>query len=219
MKASKRLAEAVKSAGGTVLAYDAPRSRELPRWIAAEAERRGIEVEPDAARLLIDRMGTGTVRLSTELDRLALWAGDGGTVGVDDLEEMIADTSEEMVWSLSDAVVERRAGSAVRLIERLSAQSESLPGIVYGVAGRLRKAHLAASQLEAGRPVKDVQSSLKMSPYAAKMVVKSVRSTSPAELRAASCAFADLEWWSRGGAEYPEATALTLAVRRAAGGG
>jgi hypothetical protein len=30
---------------------------------------------------------------------------------------------------------------------------------------------------------------------------------------------ADLEWWTRGGSDYPEPVALTLAVRRAAGGG
>jgi hypothetical protein len=30
---------------------------------------------------------------------------------------------------------------------------------------------------------------------------------------------ADLEWWSRGGSEYPDDVALTLAVLRAAGAG
>jgi hypothetical protein len=107
----------------------------------------------------------------------------------------------------------------VQIAERLTAQSESLPGIVYAVANRLRKAHQAASELEAGRPASEVQKGLGMSPFAAKMVVRSVASTSPGELRAASCALADLEWWTRGGAEYPETTALSLAVRRAAGSG
>lgn len=219
VKAPKKLADAVQKAGGEVLSFDAPPARALPRWLGEEAKRRGFELEPDAARLLIERMGTGTVRLANELDRLALWAGDGGSVGLRDLEQMIADTSEAMVWSLSDAIVERRPGAAVRFADRLTAQSESLPKIVYGVAGRLRKAHQAATELEAGRSPRDVASGLRMSPYAAKIVVRSVSGTSPAELRAASCALADLEWWSRGGAEYTETTALTLAVRRAAGTG
>ena len=221
VRAPKKLAEAVRDAGGEVLSYDAPKGRRLPAWIAEEASRRGFEIDADAARLLTDRMGTGTVRIAMELDRLALWAGEGGTVGAADLEAMVADTSEEMVWSLSDAVVERRTGDATRLAERLAAQGESLPGIVYGVAGRLRRAHRAASEIEAGRAPKDVQGELGMSPYAAKMLVRSVRDTSPGEIRAATCALADLEWWSRGGADYGDSTALTLAVRRAAraGGG
>ena len=219
VKAPKKLADAVREAGGEVVSYDAPKGRRLPSWIAEEATRRGFEIDADAARILIDRMGKETVRLATELDRLALWAGEGGTVRATDLEAMIADTSEEMVWSLSDAVVERRTGDATRLADRLTAQGESLPGIVYGVAGRLRRAHRAASEIEAGRPPREVQGELGMSPYAAKMLVRSVRDTSPGEIRAATCALADLEWWSRGGADYGDSTALTLAVRRAARSG
>lgn len=219
VRAPKKLGEAVERAGGDVLTFDAPAARALPKWLREGAGRRGFDLEPDAARLLIERMGAGTVRLANELDRLALWAGEGGAVTADDLRAMIADTSEAMVWSLSDAIVERRPGVAVRYADRLEAQSEGLPKIVYGVAGRLRKAHQAASELDAGRSPRDVASGLRMSPYAAKMVVKSASATSPAALRAASCALADLEWWSRGGAEFTEATALTLAVRRAASAG
>jgi DNA polymerase III delta subunit len=221
VRAPKKLADAVRDAGGDVVSYEAPKGRKLPTWIAEEAARRGFDIDADAARLLTDRMGTGTVRLATELDRLALWAGEGGTVRAADLEAMIADTSEEMVWNLSDAIVERRDGDATRLAERLATQGESLPGIVYGVAGRLRRAHRAASEIEAGRDPREVQGELGMSPYAAKMLVRSVRDTSPGQIRAAACALADLEWWSRGGAEYGDSAALTLAVRRAArsGGG
>jgi hypothetical protein len=58
-----------------------------------------------------------------------------------------------------------------------------------------------------------------MHPYAARMLVRGVRGTSSLELRAATCAVADLEWWTRGGSEYPDDVALTLAVLRAAGAG
>jgi hypothetical protein len=51
------------------------------------------------------------------------------------------------------------------------------------------------------------------------MLVERVRGASAGQLRAATCAIADLEWWTRGGSEYPDDVALTLAVRRAAGAG
>jgi hypothetical protein len=44
-----------------------------------------------------------------------------------------------------------------------------------------------------------------------------VSGTSSDELRGAIAAVADLEVWSRGGSDYDESVALTLAVRRAAG--
>ena len=57
-----------------------------------------------------------------------------------------------------------------------------------------------------------------MAPYPAKMLVRSVRGVDPAELSEAIGAVADLEWWTRGGSDYRDEVALTLAVRRAAGG-
>ena len=89
---------------------------------------------------------------------------------------------------------------------------------MYRAARRLRDAHAAALELEAGRSQKQVEASLRMHPYAAKMLLRRLRGASPTELRAATCAVADLEWWTRGGSEYPDDVALTLAVRRAVGG-
>ena len=57
-------------------------------------QRLGFRLEPAAARMLVERMGPSPVRLGNELERLALWAGEGGEVGVEDLDAMVADTSE-----------------------------------------------------------------------------------------------------------------------------
>jgi DNA polymerase-3 subunit delta len=219
VKAPKALAEAVKKAGGEVLAFQAPRARDLPAWLVAEATRRGLEMERDAAALLVERMGDSTVRLGNELDRLALWAGGETTISRADLERIIADTSEEVTWALSDALVSSDRATALGSAERLAGQGESVTGLVYQAAKRLREAHSALAAIEAGRPAKEVESSLSMHPYAAKQLVRRLRDTSLDDLRGAACAIADLEWWTRGGSDYPESVALTLAIRRATAGG
>ena len=218
-KAPKGLAEAVEAAGGEVLRYAAPKACDLPGRLVAEAKSRGFRLDPAAASMLVERMGEGTMRLVTEIERLSVWAGPGGEVTAEDLESMIVDTSEEATWALSDAVVARDRPAAVRAAQRLSSQGEAITPIIYQAARRLRDAQLAASELERGTPPKEVEGRLRMHPYAARMLVRSVKGTSSLELRAATCAVADLEWWSRGGSEYPDDVALTLAVLRAAGAG
>lgn len=218
LRAPKRLADAVEGAGGEVITYAAPRARELPGWLADEARRRGFELEPDAARLLGERIGDSTARLASELDRLAVWAEPEGSVAREDLDAMIADTSEEVVWALSDAIVDRDPGAALAAAERLTGQGESVTPLIYQAAKRLREANAALAQLDAGRPSKEVEAALPMHPYAAKMLLRRLRGRSSAQIRAATCSVADLEWWTRGGADYPESLALTLAIRRAAGG-
>jgi DNA polymerase-3 subunit delta len=216
-KAPASLAKAVAAAEGEIHEFEAPKARDLPRALVADAQRLGFRLEPAAARVLVDRMGAGPVRLANELERLALWAGAGGTVTAADLDEMIADTSEAAVWSLSDALVEGDASAALRIGEQLIAQGENVTGLIYGLASRLRGACAAAAQLQQGVPPRQVESSLKMHPYAAKQLVGRLRDADLADLRAATEALADLELWCRGGADYGDELALTLALRRAAG--
>ncbi len=216
--APKGLGAAVEKAGGEVLDYQAPRKRELPAWVVDAAGRRGLKLHPSAARVLVQRVGESTARLSTELDRIATWAEPGVSLGTDEIEELTADTSERAGWTLGDAIVSRDPAASVEAADALVEQGEAVTPMIYGIASRLRNAHAATAGLDAGRPAREVESSLPMSPYAAKMLVRSVHGVAPAELSEAIGTIADLEWWTRGGSDYPERVALTLAVRRAAGG-
>jgi DNA polymerase III delta subunit len=216
-KPAAKLSTAVREAGGEVLIYEAPRQRDLPSRLVADARARGFRLDPGAARLLAQRMGSNPLRLANELDRLALWAREGGEVRAADLEAMVRDTSEAAVWSLSDALLEGDAEQALSISERLLDQGESVTGLVYAIASRLRKAQAAIEGLESGMSPKQIEPELGMHPYAAKQLLSRVRNCSPEQLRAATAALADLEVWCRGGAEYGDSLALTLALRSAAG--
>jgi len=216
-KAPAKLAKAVKAAEGEVHEFEAPKAREMPRALVAEAKRLGFALDQGAARMLVDRMGANPQRLRNELERLALWAGEGGEVTAADLDAMVADTSEAAVWALSDALLERDAAAALRIAERLISQGENVTGLIYGLASRLRKACSAAAMLEEGMTPAEVESKLGMHPYAAKQLVRRLRDVDVGELREATIALADLEVWCRGGADYGDELALTLAIRSASG--
>jgi DNA polymerase-3 subunit delta len=212
-KAPAKLAKAVKAAKGELHEFEAPKARDMPRLLVGDAKRLGFVLEPAAARILVDRMGANPVRLRNELERLALWAGEAGKVSAADLGAMISDTSEAAVWALSDALIERDPTKAASLAERLISQGENVTGLIYGLASRLRKACMAAARLEEGVAPKQVESGLGMHPYAAKQLVARLAKTDLDRLHAATMALADLEVWCRGGADYGDELALTLAVK------
>jgi DNA polymerase-3 subunit delta len=216
-KAPAKLVKAVKAAKGEIHEFEAPKARDMPRVLVADAKRLDFRLDPAAARMLVDRMGASPQRLHNELERLALWAGEGGEVRAADLDAMVADTSEAVVWALSDALLERDAAGALRISERLISQGENVTGLIYGLASRLRKACAAAAMLEQGQPPSQVESSLGMHPYAAKQLVRRLQDADLGELQEAMIALADLEVWCRGGADYGDELALTLALRAAAG--
>jgi DNA polymerase III delta subunit len=209
------LAKAVKAAGGEHLQFEAPKERDLPKQLVSDARELGFELDSDAARLLVERLGPRPLRLRNELERLALWAGEAGVVGREQLDAIIADTSEEAIWSLADALVEGDEAEVTAISERLVAQGEALPRVIYSLAPRLRQALRASRELEAGRPPKEVAGGLSMHPYAARILVSKVKGRSPEDLDTAIRALADLELWSRGGSDYDERVALTVALRRA----
>ena len=213
----KGLAEAVKAAKGDALIFNAPGRRELPAWIVGAARERGLDLSPQAARALAARLGENTVRLGTELDRIALWAEPGARVDVDAVEQLTSDNSERAGWTLGDAIVARDPEQAVLAADELVEQGEAVTPMIYGMASRLRNAHRAAVGLEAGRPPKEVEAELPMAPYPSKLLVRAVRGVAASELAEAIGMVAELEWWTRGGSDYSEEVALTLTVRSAAG--
>ena len=215
-KTPAKIAKAVEKAGGEVRIFEMPSARSLPGALAKEAASLGYRLEPDAARLLVTRLGQSRRRLSGEVGRLALWAGDGGEVTLDDLETMIVDESETAAWALSDALLERDREGAQRIAERLIGQGESVTGLIYSLASRLRKAHEALMLIEGGAAPRQVEGRLGMHPYAAKQLVRRLEGISLAEVRAAIEAVADLERWCRGDADYGDELALTLTLNRAA---
>jgi DNA polymerase III subunit delta len=216
-KPAEKLTKAVRAAKGEVYEFEAPKAREIPRALVADAKRLGFSLDSVAARILVDRMGTGSVRLESELERLAVWAGPDGKVTVADLEAMIADTSEAAAWSLSDALLDRDPAQALAIAERLVSQGEGVTGLIYALVSKLRKAQAALAMIEEGMAPKQVESKLGMHPYAARQLVSRLSNRSLDELREATEVLADLEVWCRGGADYGDELALTLALRRAAG--
>jgi DNA polymerase III delta subunit len=127
----RRLAEAVKAAGGTMRDAMAPRPTALAAFITEEARDRGLVLATGAARELADRLGArvteGDVErrylsriASGELDKLGLrHAVDEGPVTAEDVRALVAETTPASVWALSDAVGDRRVDVAVTALERL----------------------------------------------------------------------------------------------------
>ncbi len=128
--AQKRLVDAIASAGGTVREFKSPRAGALAGWIEAEARERGLRLAPGTAKTLAERVG-GFVQegdaerrhqtriASIELDKLALFRGEGGVIGPDDVRALVAEAVPGTVWGFTDAVGERRRDRALELLDRL----------------------------------------------------------------------------------------------------
>jgi DNA polymerase-3 subunit delta len=234
-KAPAALHDAVKRAGGQVVAQMTVKPWELAKWAREQAGRLGIALDPAAAKALVAQVGERQQRLLRELEKLAL-EGDPADpnsespagaakaqprqISVDDIERRAAHSTEWRAYGLADALVGADEREATLSYLRLRQQGERLSGLTYLMAQRLRDALAIALRLQAGESVAEVKRGLRMPPRAAERFVADVARSDADRLRAALAALADLELDSRGGAPLQESrTALagldedTLALR------
>jgi DNA polymerase III subunit delta len=207
-KAPAAVHDAVKRAGGQVVAQMNVKPWELPKWAREQGARLGVSLDAAAAKALVAQVGDRQQRLLRELEKLALegdgedGSGDahGRTIGIDEIERRAAHSTQWRAYALADALVGADAAEATRAYMRLRAQGERLSGLIYLMAQRLRDALAVAERLRAGESVASVKRGLRMPAHAAERFVADVARSDVTRLRAALGAIADLELDSRGGA-------------------
>jgi DNA polymerase III subunit delta len=215
-KAPARLAKAVEKAGGERREYAAPKPWELPRWAAERAQEDGVELDKEAAKLLVERAGPSQQRIAREIEKLALTIHPETRLDAATVAELAAGSDGGQAYDLADAVVAGHLERTLLLAERLTTAGEAPGRLVWPVIRRLREVHRAAQLLEAGMSERDAASALGGPPWLAKRTVAAARQADRTALARALCTFADLEVASRSGELTDEHTGFTRALARAA---
>lgn len=159
------------SAVGDVLEYRAPRAGELPGWVAKEVGKLKGEIEPAAARGLVERVGDDQHLLLREVEKLVVYRGRG-RIRMEDVELLSSRTVEASIFDLVDAVATRRAGPAFAAVQELYAAGERPTGLLFRVLRHFQHLSKAVALREAGFSAADVQAELKMKPYPAKKIAQ-----------------------------------------------
>lgn len=217
VKTPAALRDAVRKNGGVVAEEAMLKARDLPGWVKREAEKLGLKLDNQAARLLVDAVGERQQRLLRELEKLAIEHGPGAQLGEEEVAAVAAPSAERQVWGLVDALVARDHRKATRAFLQLREQGESLPRLIPLIARRLREVLAVAVRLEAGESPAQVKSGLKMAPWAADQRLRDARGTDADALRTALESLADLELASRGMSDVSQDTAALRTLATIAG--
>ena len=218
-KAIKQLSKAVEKAGGEVREYAAPKPWELPKWCVGHARELGLQLDQEAAKELVGRVGTSQQRLSRELEKIAIAVHPSAAITTADVERLAATDTAPGAYDLADALVAGDLRGTLALAEQLDEHGERPSKLVWPIVRRLREVHQAAALLGAGMPDAQVAGALKGPPWASKKVIARAKKADVATLERALCVFADLEVELRGGSDLQlgEDTAFSLALARATG--
>jgi DNA polymerase III subunit delta len=95
------------------------------RWAVATAQEGGARLDPDAARELVDALGADMMLVSSELEKLLLYALGRGKITLGDVETMVLAAKQRSLYELTDAISARDRVRALALLHGLLNSSDA----------------------------------------------------------------------------------------------
>jgi DNA polymerase-3 subunit delta len=218
VKRDSPLAKAVAKAG-EVLVYDLPkrgRRADLPRWVEAQLRERGVLVDPEAARAIVELVGENADELATEIDKLATWAA-GERIGEREVSTLVPARAEAPPFDLTDAWGARDVpgvlAASERIIERSGDATRDVllrtAGLMTSHVGRVRECR----QLDAeGVPPAAAADRLKRNRYYVQKLYEQAGNFSDDELDDVIVRLARLDHALKGGSRLPGELEFTRAL-------
>jgi DNA polymerase-3 subunit delta len=129
----------------TSVEFPALDAGDLPAWLAATAEARGIKLDTAAARSLAAAIGSDLGVLSQEVAKLIEYVGDRRQITRADVEAVVGVVPQQNRWEWFDMVGSRRIAEARRAIPILLDAGESGVGLVIGLGTHMLRIAIAAA--------------------------------------------------------------------------
>ena len=123
-------------------------AQQLPQWIRARMQSRGLQPTPEAVHLLAERVEGNLLACAQEIDKLKLLVGDGA-IDVAAVTAAVADSARFDVFGLVDSALAGEAERSVRMLAGLRGEGIEPVVVVWALARELRS--LAAMAWEIGR--------------------------------------------------------------------
>ncbi len=99
-------------------------------WIAKILKSQGYGIEPKAAAMLVEFLGTDLSKINNELDKLKIVTAKGNTISAKDIEDNIGISKDYNIFELRKAIGEKNQLKAYQIIDYFSQNPKDNPIVV-----------------------------------------------------------------------------------------
>ncbi|RME80397.1 MAG: DNA polymerase III subunit delta [Caldilineae bacterium] len=176
----------VRSLGdkGEVVLFEAPslKKGELARWVEQRARKKGARLERGVAANLASFIGPDLRLIDSELEKLAVYAGDR-PITMQDVKMLVPYAKEASIFDMVDALGHRRTAQAFRLLAQLRNQGAH-PMYLLTMIVRQFRIIMQVKDLSAtgGMSVDDLAGALKLHPFPTRKALEQSRHYSAEQL-------------------------------------
>jgi DNA polymerase-3 subunit delta len=104
------------------------------------ARRMKLSIDPAAAALLVEALAADVGRIATELEKLSLYVGQGGTVTADVVQALVPDARASTAFALVNALGRGDRARAMASLDALCRENEYLPLSLAFLSSQYRQA-------------------------------------------------------------------------------
>ena len=197
---------------GVIVESNALRDYELPQWIQAYYEGRGLRIHPEAALLLAESAGTDLGKIAVETEKLLKNLPEGTKdIQVADVEKNVGVSRQFSVFELTRCLSYREAAKALKIAAHMGeAPRFALPMAVAPLFTHFYRILKYHALLEKGRPAPaDAARILGVNPYFLKEYDAAVRNYPLQRCRNVISLLCDYDFKGKGG-DAGEATPAEL---------
>jgi DNA polymerase-3 subunit delta len=182
---------------GEVLIFDVAK-RKVPQWVAEQFALVNVRADRAACQTLVELVGEDLYALSSEVAKLAAWAGDD-PIGEADVRRLSAGGAEATTFELTDAWGRRDVAAALGACESRLEHGDDpnrLLGILTSHVGRVAECHAWAAE---GVTPKEAAGRMRKAPFYVQKLFAQAANFGIDELRDAVVRLAELDLALKGG--------------------
>jgi DNA polymerase-3 subunit delta len=139
--------------------------QDLSRTVAGALQKLGVTPDADAIALLTERLQGDRQVLRRELEKLALYVGEGGTVSADDVIAVVGDSTESSLDAVVFSAASGDSAALDRALERAFAEGSAPISLLRAAARHLTRLHLARGYMQGGADAKGAMMKLRPPPF------------------------------------------------------
>jgi DNA polymerase-3 subunit delta len=88
-------------------------------WVVESGQAQGVKVEQDAARELVDSLGSDMMLIGNELEKLILYVGEKKRITLGDVETMVLSAKQRSFYELTDAISAKDRSRALAVLDAI----------------------------------------------------------------------------------------------------
>jgi len=164
----KKITKQLKTAA-SILEAKKLNEQELKKWLKQRAAYNQVEINGDGLDMILSLAGTNLSLLTSEIDKMALYVQDSKLITKEIVEELVAKSLEQNIFSLVDKVISKKIHEALRIYYDLLKQNEEPLKILSIIANQFRLIYQVKALAQKGYGQQQMASVLKVHPFRVKL--------------------------------------------------